>query len=90
MKIELTDEERELLEHASHTCDCESYYSYVCVKCRQAGKGFVSSRDTAYKALAKAKHIAYSGYHGLVLTASGRALAEQAGITLWYHRDLGR
>ncbi len=87
MRIELTPEEQEILEHASQTCDCESYYSYYCVKCRQTGKGFVTSRDTAYTALAEAGYLAHSNYHGLVLTESGRTLAKQVGIRLWYFKD---
>lgn len=83
MKIEVTKEERELLEHAVGTCGCESYYSYHCQKCRDTGKGFVTSRKEGYQSLSDAGLVYHNSYHGLRPTKAGASICKALGITVW-------
>ena len=83
MKVEVTEEERELLEHAGDTCSCESYYSYKCQKCRRTGKGYVTSRPDGYKALIEGGLVYHNSYHGLRPTKAGAAICKALDITVW-------
>ncbi len=74
MYIEFTKEEQELLKHAEGHCLCESYYRYICTKCKATGRGFVTSRHEAYTRLRGLDIVKHDSYHGLMLTDAGKKL----------------
>lgn len=86
MEVILTKEEKELLVHAADTCGCESYFGYVCGKCRAIAEGFVIKRKAACAELETRGYIKHTAYHGWVLTRSGAALAAKSlGVFVTFH-----
>lgn len=84
MKVEFSQSELEILDFASGSCSCESYYRYKCEKCKKIAAGYVTDRQEAVEALMKSGLIYRNSYHSLRPTKAGaKLIQEHVGKTVY-------